>query len=249
MADLGIKKYRQKYIDLPPISVNSQGYSIRYRIISEDRNRTSHWSPVYLIVPGYTYVPGILKFNSGNQVANFIWDTVNILKSNTSTNDITNKLLTSDLATLTTSDAHYMNVDDWVTVSGVDATFNGTYKINAITNNTFSYYKDNGNVASTPVSPAGTKITNSIVALASTYDIWLRWDRGDGGDWTYKERITTTSVSYPHSTFYTINGVVQPQEPNRLSIEIYLVGSPIQRSDGAPGTPFLKVYRALNQTI
>jgi hypothetical protein len=229
MADLGIKKYRQKYVDLPPISAETQGYSVRYRIISEDRNRTSHWSPVYLVVPDYVYVPGNIEVQSANQVINFTWDPVTILKTNSSNNDIINKSLTNDLATLTTSDAHYMNVGDWVTVEGVDATFNGTYKINAITNNTFSYYKDNGNVALTPVSPAGIRKTNSFVGLASTYDIWLKWDKDDGGDWTYKERIFTTSVSYPHSAFYTIDDEVQSQPPNKVMSEIYLIGNPISR--------------------
>lgn len=249
MADAGIKKYRQKYSDLPAISSITEGYTVRYRLISDDRNRVSHWSPSYLVIPGYTYVPGNIEFNSANQVSSFTWDPVNILKSKSSNNDITNKSLTNNLATLTTSDAHYINVDDWVTIENVDSIFNGTYKINAVTSNTFSYYKNHANITSAPVSPAGTRKVNSFVSLASRYDIWLRWDRGDGGDWIYKERISTTSVSYPHSTFYTINGVVQPQQPNKLSIEIYLVGSPIQRSDGAAGTPFLKVYRDLNETI
>ena len=34
--------------DLPPLSPDGE-YLLRYRIISEDKNRTSHWSPVYRI--------------------------------------------------------------------------------------------------------------------------------------------------------------------------------------------------------
>lgn len=34
---------------LPPVNSNN-GYLIRYRIVSEDKNRTSHWSPVYDVV-------------------------------------------------------------------------------------------------------------------------------------------------------------------------------------------------------
>jgi hypothetical protein len=249
MADLGIKKYRQPYINLPPINSETEGYSLRYRVISEDRNRVSHWSPIYLIVPEYTYVPGSIEFNSANQISAFTWDPVAILKNKTTVSNITNKQLTNDLATLTTNAAHFMVVDDWVTIENVDSTFNGTYKINAVTANTFTYYKDHGNIASTPISPAGTYKTNSFITNALTYDIWLRWDRGDSGDWIYKERIQTTSVSYPHASFYTINGVVQSQTPNRLSIEIYLTSQPTTRSDGAAGTPFLKVYRLINETI
>jgi hypothetical protein len=34
--------------DLPPLTSNGE-YLIRYRIISEDKNRTSHWSPIYTL--------------------------------------------------------------------------------------------------------------------------------------------------------------------------------------------------------
>ena len=66
MADAGIKKYRQSPANLPPISSVDEGYTIRYRIISEDRNRVSHWSPVYLVVPNFTYVPDSIHFSSGS---------------------------------------------------------------------------------------------------------------------------------------------------------------------------------------
>lgn len=52
MADRGIKKVIVRNSQLPPITqVDEQnsGYILRYRIISEDRNRVSHWSPQYLI--------------------------------------------------------------------------------------------------------------------------------------------------------------------------------------------------------
>lgn len=244
MSDSRIKKYRQQYANLPPISSITEGYSVRYRIISEDRNRTSHWSPVYLLVPEYTYVTGKIHFSGNSDVSNFTWDPVLILKSTSSNNDIINKSLTDNVATLTTSDAHYMNVDEWVTVEGVDATFNGTYKISAVTNDTFSYYKDSGNVGSVAVSPAGTRKTNASVGLATRYDVWLRWGHGDNtGDWIYTERISTTSASYPNADFFTIDGAISSQTVNRVSIEIYLVGSPISR------TGFLKVYEDLNKTI
>ena len=249
MADANIKKVRVPYENLPPINSVTEGYSVRYRILAEDKNRASHWSPVYLIQPDYTYIPGKIEFNSGNQIASFTWDPVIVLKNIKIVQDITNKYFSADIVPLTTSGAHYMNVDDWVTVEGVDATFNGTYKISAVTTDTFSYYKDNGNIASTPVIPNGTYKTNALISNATGYDIWIRRDRNDAGDWIYKERIETSAVSFPHATTYTKNGAIQPQAPNRVSIEVYLKGYPIARSDGAPGTPFLKVYRLLNETI
>ena len=250
--DAGIKKAKIPVNELPPISSETEGYSLRYRVVSEDKNRVSHWSPLYLVKPEYTYVPGSIQFNSSNQVANITWDSVTVLKDIATVQEINNKSLSSDIATLTTAGAHYMKVGDWVTVSGVDSTFNGTYEITAVTTNTFSYYKDHGNVSSTAVSPLGTYKRNSIIQKAHEYDIWIRWDRGDSGDWVYKQRIDGTNISFPHQSIYTINNVVQSQAPNRVSIEVFLKGYPITRADGVPlaaGTPFLKVYRLLNETI
>ena len=252
MADPNIKQYRVPIQDMPPISSITQGYNIRYRIVSEDRNRNSHWSPVYLIEPGYTFVPGQIGYTKSGSVVNIDWDAVTILKDTKSVTSINNKQLATNIATLTTDGAHYMSVGDWVTVEGVDSTFNGTYQISAVTTDTFSYYKSHGNILSTPVSPEGTYKTNSLIRRALEYDIWVRWDRNDGGDWLYKERIESTTLSLPHPSTYTINGAIQPSSPNRVSVEVYLVGEPKERGDGVPldpGTPFLKMYQLLNETI
>jgi len=75
----------------------------------------------------------------------------------TITASVTNKALTSNVATLTTSAAHGLAVGMEIDVTGVDATFNGTYTITTIpSTTTFTYAKTASNVASTPVSPAGT---------------------------------------------------------------------------------------------
>jgi hypothetical protein len=47
MADANIKKVTIKKSLLPPIDYDTQKYNIRYRIISEDKNRASHWSSIY----------------------------------------------------------------------------------------------------------------------------------------------------------------------------------------------------------
>jgi hypothetical protein len=73
------------------------------------------------------------------------------------TASVTNKALTSNVATLTTAAAHGFATGFEVVVTGVDATFNGTYTITGVpTTTTFTYAKTASNVASTPVSPAGT---------------------------------------------------------------------------------------------
>jgi len=66
---------------------------------------------------------------------------------------ITNKALTSNVATLTSA-AHGFEVGDTVVITGVDATFNGTYTVTAKTTNDFSYAKTAANVTS--ASSSGT---------------------------------------------------------------------------------------------
>jgi hypothetical protein len=69
---------------------------------------------------------------------------------------VSNKALTTNVATLTTSAAHGLAVGDSVWVEGVDSTFNGQYTVATVpTTTTFTYAKTASNVASTAVSPVG----------------------------------------------------------------------------------------------
>jgi hypothetical protein len=76
---------------------------------------------------------------------------------------ITNKALTSNVATLTTSAAHGLCIGMQIVITGVDATFNGEYRITSVpTTTTFTYAKTASNVASTAVSPVGTGVAEVI---------------------------------------------------------------------------------------
>ena len=76
---------------------------------------------------------------------------------------INNKALTSNVATLTTTAAHGLCTGMEIVITGVDATFNGTYTITAVpTTTTFTYAKTASNVASTAVSPVGTGVAEII---------------------------------------------------------------------------------------
>lgn len=65
---------------------------------------------------------------------------------------VTNKALTSNVATITTSAAHGIFVGETIKVTGVDATFNGTHVVTAVTSTTISYAKTASNVTSAAVS-------------------------------------------------------------------------------------------------
>lgn len=49
--ELPIKKVRVSRDNLPPINADEGTYIVRYRIISNDRNRISHWSPQFAVSP------------------------------------------------------------------------------------------------------------------------------------------------------------------------------------------------------
>jgi hypothetical protein len=112
---------------------------------------------------------------------------------------ITNKALTSNVATLTTSTAHGLAVGDVVWVEGVDSTFNsttGTYTVTAVTEFTFSYAKTAGNVASTAVS-------SSIARVQSPGAIYIE----SATDLITNGYITTGNIRY---------GTLEPKNFKRL---------------------------------
>jgi hypothetical protein len=76
------------------------------------------------------------------------------------TYSLTNKVLTSNVATLTTSVTHGLTVGTTVKVTGVDSTFDGTYVVTAVTGTTFSYACIAANVTTT-----GVTISNGVTAL------------------------------------------------------------------------------------
>lgn len=78
-----------------------------------------------------------------------------VVKGANATATVTTKALTTNVATLTTTAAHGFIAGRQVVVSGVDATFNGTYTIASVpTTTTFTYAKTAANVAS--VTSGGT---------------------------------------------------------------------------------------------
>jgi hypothetical protein len=73
-----IKKAKISKDSLPPISSVSGEYSVRYRVISDDKNRTSSWSQIFSVNPDYTYVSGKINVASSSGVVRVSWDPVTI---------------------------------------------------------------------------------------------------------------------------------------------------------------------------
>jgi hypothetical protein len=86
----------------------------------------------------------------------------------TITATITNKALSDNVATITTSAAHTFTTGKQVTIAGVDATFNGLYTITGTTETTFTYAKTSGNVSAAAASGTANQHTgNGDLVLAT----------------------------------------------------------------------------------
>ena len=71
MADQGIKKVRIPKNQLPPVGDDNE-HLIRYRVISDDKNRASHWSPIFIVPAQDTQqVDGQLIYTGGILIA--VW--------------------------------------------------------------------------------------------------------------------------------------------------------------------------------
>jgi hypothetical protein len=101
---------------------------------------------------------------------------------------ISNKALTTNVATLTTTASHGLSTGMQITISGVDATFNGEYRITSVpTTTTFTYAKTAADVPSTAVSPVGTgvaEVTHFIDYISGTdYPVHAICDDGVYAYW------------------------------------------------------------------
>jgi len=145
---------------------------------------------------------------------------------------ITNKALTTNVATLTTSAAHGLSTGMMITITGVDATFNGTYRITSVPlATTFTYAKTASNVTSTPVSPAGTGVADVVHFLdynsGTDYPVYALCDDGVYAYWVtnklvganqrltvYKKALTGDSTTaetqmFQSTTVATTNAVME----------------------------------------
>jgi hypothetical protein len=106
---------------------------------------------------------------------------------------ITNKALTSNVATLTTSADHGLSVGMQITIAGVDATFNGEYTITTVpTATTFTYAKTAANVASTVTTGSGiAEIIHFIdYNSGSDYPVYAICDDGVYAYWVTNRLVS-----------------------------------------------------------
>lgn len=88
----GLQKAIVNENTLPPLTVfkdGTLGYRLRYRIVSADSNRFSHYSPIYTIRPSYRFdrpsnkaIDDFVTIRQGPYV-NVIWDAVSVVEKTT----------------------------------------------------------------------------------------------------------------------------------------------------------------------
>jgi hypothetical protein len=96
---------------------------------------------------------------------------------------VTNTVLTSNVATLTTSVAHGFAIGNDVMVTGVSDLFDGVVRVTAVTANTFSFAKTNPNLTSTVVDGA---VFYSNPSLGLSRRILVAGGGGGGADYAAK---------------------------------------------------------------
>lgn len=76
--DAGIKNAKVLKEDIPGVSStnpNALGYFVRYRIVSDDKNRSSHWSPYHFLLTGelQTVPCSVTTSGTSPKVINMVW--------------------------------------------------------------------------------------------------------------------------------------------------------------------------------
>jgi hypothetical protein len=128
---------------------------------------------------------------------------------------ISNKALTSDVATLTTSAVHGLSVGMQITITGVDATFNGEYRITGVpTTTTFTYAKTAADVASTAVSPVGTGVADVIHFIdyipATDYPVYAICDDGVYAYWVTNTEEAGADKLHVYKKLLSDDSLVSP---------------------------------------
>lgn len=75
MADVGIKKVTIYRADLPPVDATTLSYNLRYRVVTENRNRVSAWSNVVSVAaPSISTINYTTSIDSVGKIVQSVWD-------------------------------------------------------------------------------------------------------------------------------------------------------------------------------
>lgn len=142
----GLQKAKYPREDLPPLSIfpnGSIGHYVRYRIVSEDKNRYSHWSPTYAVeVPAFS-VLGEVKVSYTADAITAVWgDALDRPRYDVFVrwaNKVDKASSSGTTRTLKTVVDHGFKSGDVITVTGTTVNYNGTWTITSTTHDTIVF--------------------------------------------------------------------------------------------------------------
>jgi hypothetical protein len=76
---MAIKKAKFPASSLPAIDAKTNGYLVRFRVVSDDRNRKSAWSPIYVVEANYDYGIGNAGKSVSGNIMSLAWDKVSVM--------------------------------------------------------------------------------------------------------------------------------------------------------------------------
>jgi hypothetical protein len=142
---------------------------------------------------------------------------------------INNKALTTNVATLTTTTAHGLAIGMEVDISGVDSTFNGTYRVKAVpTTTTFTYDKTAADVSSTAVSPVGTGTSDVIHFIdynsGSEDPVYAICDDGTTAYWVTNDLDSGTNKGHVYKKVLTADSTTSDTEMFKINSYLFVNG-------------------------
>ena len=144
--------------EFPELDAYTSKIFLKYRIVSEDRNRLSYWSPIFEIDPQISFVPGSLTQPGaiiGTKNTGYItlaWDEATIYGTSNGQYTLFSELLDYDVWVQYTGNGGE-NAGPWVHKERIRTT-----SLNLITPPTYQYIDSNGNTQSATTRQAKIEI-------------------------------------------------------------------------------------------
>ena len=127
---------------------------------------------------------------------------------------VSNKALTSNVATITTSAAHGLFVGDTVKITGVDTTFNGTWTITTVpSTTTFTFARTATNVTS---AASGGSVYPASTAASQNVRLTVQW----GGTTAVDDDITYTMTNQ-NGLYLIVPGLILRGNATALTVRAY----------------------------
>lgn len=127
---------------------------------------------------------------------------------------VSNKALTSNVATITTSATHGLFVGDTVKITGVDTTFNGVYVITTVpSTTTFTYARTATNVVS---AASGGSVYIGATAASQAVRLTVLW----GGTTSPDDEITYT-LTNQNGLYLIVGGLILKGAASALTVKAY----------------------------